>query len=283
MPRPMVLSPNPLCLTFEKQAEKIWNDLTSAQSMGLIHDEETVTNNLLLEIQRAHPIDVITVQFFKPQEKFTGADWEWWLTDGNSWFGLLIQAKRLGPTSHKYAGLKHGVGKEKTPQIELLLNWARHKGIDPLYFFYNYGSGRLESLPWNCGSIAPTIGQLGCTVAHAATVKSVLARGGAGLAKMSAISSPLRCLVCCEALAFPDNSLPGRIHGVTRRLRALGVPDEAGDKRAVDWPTPRRVPPSYVQRLIETPVEQRGGIIEELRREVGHVGRLVVIMEKRVD
>jgi hypothetical protein len=195
------LCSGPLCFTFEKQAEKIWNALTAAQSMGLAYGEETVTDNLLLEVQKAHPREVITVPFWKPQEKFTGADWEWWLTDGRTWFGLLIQAKRLGRTSHKYEGLKHRVGKERIPQIELLLKWARDKEIDPLYFFYNHDNGRVGSLPWNCGSMFPSPAQLGCTVAHAAAVERLLvAQGGAGLPKMSTISNPLRCLVCCTAL-----------------------------------------------------------------------------------
>ena len=121
--------------------------------------------------------------------------------------------------------------------------------------------------------------QLGCTVAHAAAVKRLLVQGGAGLPKMSTISSLLRCLVCCTGLASPDNSLPERTHGVTRRLRALAL-DDPPDESNIDWPAPRRAPPSYVQRLIETPGEERGRIIEELRREIGQVGALVVFKEK---
>ena len=165
----------------------------------------------------------------------------WWLTDDQSWFGLLIQAKRLGRTTHKYGGLKHRVGKDRIPQIDILLNCARHKGIDPLYFFYNYNSGRLGSLQWSCGSIYPNMAQLGCTVAHAAAVKRLLVQGGAGLPKMSTISSLLRCLVCCTGLASPDNSLPERTHGVTRRLRALAL-DDPPDESNIDWPAPRRAP-----------------------------------------
>ena len=250
--------------------------------MGLIHDEETITNNLLLGVQKAHPTDVITLQFRKPQEKFTGADWEWWLTDGQSWFGLLIQAKRLGSTTHKYDGLKHRVGKSATPQIELLLNCARQKGIDPLYVFYNYNSGRLGSLQWSCSRIYPNMAQLGCTVAHAAGVQRLLVQGGAGLPKMSTISNPLRCLVCCPALLSPDNSLPERVHSVAQRLRALAL-DGSPDERLVDRPAPRRVPPSYVQRLVETPLEDRGRIIEELRQAAGRIGALVVFKETRED
>ena len=198
--------------------------------MGIDLDEKTITNNLLLEIQRAHPANVITLQFLTPQEKFTGADWEWWMTDGKSWFGLLIQAKRLGRKTHKYAELKHRVGKNRTPQIKLLLDWAKYKGIDPFYFFYNYNSGKLGSLQWSCDDNSPKMAQLGCTVAHAAAVKRLLVQGGAGLPKMSTISNPLRCLVCCAGVASPDNSLPGRTHGVTQRLRALAMdtpPDDS--------------------------------------------------------
>ncbi len=281
MPKPTVL-PDCLCQTFGEQAEKIWRDLTSAQLMGLIRDEETITNNVLLEVKKAHPTDVITLQFRKPQEKFTGADWEWWLTDGQNWFGLLIQAKRLGATTHKYDGLKHNVGKSATPQIDLLLNCARQKGIDPLYFFYNYDSGRLASLHWSCNRIYPNVAQLGCTVAHAAGVKRLLVQGGAGLPKMSTISSPLSCLVCCTGVSFPANSLPGRSHGMTQRLRTLAL-DGSPDESLVDRPAPRRVPPSYVQKLIETPLEERGRIIEELRQAVGQIGALVVFKEKRED
>ncbi len=271
-----------LCLTFEEQAERIWHDLTSAQLMGIIRDEETVTNNLLFEVQKEHPTDLITVQFRKPQEKFTGADWEWWLTDNNIWFGLLIQAKRLGSITHKYDGLNYKVGSNGTRQIDLLLRHAQGKNLDPLYLFYNYNSGNLGSLNWNCGSVFWNSTQLGCTVAHAAAVKRLLGQGGAGLPKIGAISSPLRCLVCCTGLASPADSLPGRAHGVTRRLRALTF-DELADESVGDGPTPRRAPPSYVRRLIATPVEERGRIIEELRREIGEVGALVVSIQRQYD
>ena len=145
--------------------------------MGLIHDEETITNNLSWESKKAHPTDVITLQFRKPQEKFT-PDWEWWLTDGQSWFGLLIQAKRLGSQHINTTVLNTGLGKMRLPQIELLLNCARQKGIDPLYVFYNYNSGRLGSLQWSCSRIYPNMAQLGCTAfAHACRSAAFVSAG----------------------------------------------------------------------------------------------------------
>jgi hypothetical protein len=61
---------------------------------------------------------------------------------------------------------------------------------------------------------------LGCTVAHVEAVKRKLSLGGAGLPKMTTVSYPLPCLVCCSVLADPDASLPGRAYGITKRLRA---------------------------------------------------------------
>jgi hypothetical protein len=48
---------------------------------------------------------------------------------------------------------------------------------------------------------------------------------------------------------------------------------------AADRPGLRREPPSYVRRLLDTPLDGRGRIIEELRREAGTIGTLVIMRE----
>jgi hypothetical protein len=271
-----------LCRTFADQSAKIWDDLMMAQMSGRVWDEETITNILLRDVERAHPQDVATFQFKKPQEKVTGADWEWWLTDGRLWLGLLIQAKRLDPESYRYRGIKHRVGTDQIPQIDLLLRWADFKGIDPLYLFYNYSNTRLHALNWNCGSMDPDLEQLGCTIAHAGAVKRVLSYGGAGLPKMSTVSYPLRCLVCCPMLADPDDSLPGRAHGITKSLRGLlSDRDDHVDPVGPRPPGIRDEPPAYVQRLLAASLDERGPIIEEVRSQVGPISALVVIKERR--
>jgi hypothetical protein len=80
-------------------ARKIWKQLGTARALGINRGEETVTDDFLLDVQAAHPTEVATFQFNKPEEAITGADWEWWLTDGRKWAGLLIQAKILNPKS----------------------------------------------------------------------------------------------------------------------------------------------------------------------------------------
>jgi hypothetical protein len=131
-----LLHSRPLRHTFGIESASVWTDLHKASVTGLIRGEETITDDLLLNIQTAHPYEVITYQFNRREESFTDADWEWWLTDGRLWFGLLIQAKRLNPKSHRHPQINKRVGKKK-PQIDLLIEQAALKDIDPLYFFYN--------------------------------------------------------------------------------------------------------------------------------------------------
>ena len=69
---------------------------------------------------------------------------------------------------------------------------------------------------------------------------------------------------------LPDEPcLPPRADEIFRAAEVLPSAD-------VDRPALRLTPPTYVQRLIETPIEERGGIIEEIRRKIGPVGALVV-------
>jgi hypothetical protein len=272
------LSSPPLCRTFTDQSQKIWRDLSRAQVAGLRRGEETITEVLLQDIHDAHPREVVTFPFNKREEGFTGADWEWWLTDDRLWLGLLIQAKRLDPKSHKYPGMKHKSQNAPASQIDLLLDQANSKAIDPIYCFYNYSPSWQSFLSWNCCSDIHDTSVLGCTVAHAGAVKRKLDRGGAGLPKLSTISYPVSCLVCCSVRADPDASLPGRAYGVTKRLRAWSGDD--GDRVALGH-GPRDEPPGYVRRLLECPPEERERVIEELRSQVGPIGTLVVIRERR--
>lgn len=114
-----LLQSDPLCGTFVAMAQKIWTDLGRARMLGINRGEETITDNFLLDVQSAHPAEVATFQFTKPEESVTGADWEWWLTNGREWVGLLIQAKILKAKANLYSSIKHKV--RGRPQIDILL------------------------------------------------------------------------------------------------------------------------------------------------------------------
>ncbi|MBR0818113.1 DUF6615 family protein [Bradyrhizobium liaoningense] len=271
-----ILPSDVLCNTFTGMARKIWNELGAARKLGINRGEETVTDNFLLDVQAAHPVEVTTFQFNKPEEAITGADWEWWLTDGRRWAGLLIQAKILKGKANLYSSIKHKV--RGRPQIDILLEQANLKGIPALYFLYNHTQLTFPKLSWNCGSIAPDIEQLGCTVAYAAAVKPLVKRGGVGITTLNPISVPLRCLVCCRVRAEPpdDPSLPSRATGIVKYLasRAADGPDR------FDVPRVRADPPDYVRELITAPIDDRQGVIERVRSRVGSVGSLVVIKDR---
>lgn len=271
-----LLHSDPLCNTFVAMAQKIWIELGLARSLGINRGEETVTDNFLLDVQAAHPAEVATFQFTKPEESITGADWEWWLTDGRQWAGLLIQAKILKPKANLYSSIKHKVRGQ--PQIDILLDQANRKDIPALYFLYNHTLLTFAKLTWNCISTAPQLAQLGCTVAYAAAVKPLIKQGGVGISTLGPVSVPLRCLVCCRSFTGPsDNpSLPSRAHGVVRYLAKLG----GGDRLYGDIPTLRSEPPSYVRELISASIDARHQVIERVRSEVGPIGSLVVIKDR---
>lgn len=267
-----LLQSDPLCSTFHAMAHKIWNELELARSLGISRGEETVTDNFLLDVQAAHPADVATFQFTKLEESITGADWEWWLTDGRLWAGLLIQAKILKLKANLYSSIKHKV--RGRPQIDIILDQANFKGIPALYFFYNHTLLDISKLTWNCLSTGLQLKQLGCTVAYAQAVKPLIKKGGAGISTLGPISVPLRCLVCCRGWATrPDNpSLPSRADGVARHLAARGGSDGISALRSE--------PPSYVRELLLAPVDERQRVIERVRSEVGPIGSLVVIKDR---
>jgi hypothetical protein len=248
-----LLPSDPLCHTFIGMARKIWNELGTARALGINRGEETVTDNFLLDVQIAHPAEVATFQFNKPDEAITGADWEWWLTDGRQWAGLLIQAKILKPKANLYSSIKHKV--RGRPQIDILLEQANLKYIPALYFFYNHTQLTFPKLSWNCGSSRPDIEQLGCTVAYAAAVKPLVKQGGVGITTLSPISVPLRCLVCCRVRAQPQHapSLPSRVNGIVHFLATLA----ATDGTRFDVPRVRSDPPGYVRELIAAPIEDK--------------------------
>lgn len=267
---------DPLCNTFVTMAQKIWTELGSARSLGIKRGEETVTDNFLLDIQAAHPAEVATFQFTKPEESITGADWEWWLTDGRQWTGLLIQAKILKLKANLYSSIKHKV--RGRPQIDILLDQADLKGIPALYFFYNHTLLTFPKLTWNCLSTVPQLEQLGCTVAYAAAVKPLIKQGGVGISTLGPACVPLRCLVCCRGLSGQSGnpSLPSRAQGVVRYLA-----DRGGVERVhVDFPALRSELPSYVSELISAPIDGRQRVIERVRSEVGPIGSLVVIKDR---
>jgi hypothetical protein len=254
-----------LCASFQTLSECVWDDLEAAAQAHLQRDEETIMNDLLLDLWRLHPHDVILVQFNKHQEARTGADWLWGLTDGTSWLAMLVQAKRLYQQTERYEKLVHAVGTPPRDQINILLNAARQVRASPAYLFYNFTTQQplAPRVHWNCASFPRRDRLFGCSVAEASAVKSILTSAGDGLSPVSRVSFPFHCLVCCPVLG---NSLPTRAHGVlssSRQITATLI--DPSSSPSTDGLTTNA--PWWASTIIAAGPEQRGAIAQSISRE----------------
>src|SRR3954463_2448765 len=66
-----LLHSDPICATFVRMEETIWDDLEKARAHGIDRGEETVTENFLLDVASSHPMEVVTFPFHKPHEAIT--------------------------------------------------------------------------------------------------------------------------------------------------------------------------------------------------------------------
>src|ERR1700730_4174070 len=98
-----------LCETFRSQSGLVWNRMAKASRVGLALSEETlITETALYEMALAHELDgkIAISLATKPQEARHGADWEWWLINGNMGVSFRVQAKRLFPNGSYQSLLK---------------------------------------------------------------------------------------------------------------------------------------------------------------------------------
>lgn len=164
------------------QSEWTWNVIGNGVPFDLVPSEETLTDSNLLSIALGTngQFALTTVRFNKSQESQNGADWEWVFINKTSQFvTLLIQAKKLYPTTDKYEAL----GKTETAmqQCETLISSASTLLATPLYVLYNYTANPPKDV---------TIAALGCRVSPASTIKNQIAAKAYSFKEIYPISSP---------------------------------------------------------------------------------------------
>lgn len=124
-----------LCTTFKRLSEWTWEEIEISKSVSFQLKEETLTDQNLLQLKRRHAKEIHTHVFNKHEEGKNGADWEWWLTDGTTYYGFRIQAKIINNDSDRFEHL-HYQGKAVIPQSEKLIVQATPKGEVPRAPFY---------------------------------------------------------------------------------------------------------------------------------------------------
>lgn len=150
----------------------------TSQNLGFAHSpgvnvsfgEETITEINLLEIRRRHPDRVKLLTFSKAQEsKITGADWEWHIIGRAYTLKMRVQAKRIYKAGA--IGNLYQKGKQASkPQIDLLIEDAKHHNLFPAYCFY---CSEVQRTYWVKGKSEPDGEpfETGCLLADAEVVK----------------------------------------------------------------------------------------------------------------
>lgn len=123
-------------------ARTVWRRRAAAKKAGLPYDEETITQDLLLDLSISYPGEIEIIPFSKPEEGDFGADWLWSFVsaDSSASLTMLVQAKKLDKTERRYSGLNQLVGDRSPPERQiasLLATAARHR-VPAMYAFYNH-------------------------------------------------------------------------------------------------------------------------------------------------
>lgn len=222
-----------------------WLSMERAAEVALAIGEESITDFVLLFLRDRHRNSVFVRKFNRRQERRTGADWEWWFTDGARWFGMLVQAKRLNPAQLTYDNLFHGRKSNHARQSNSIIATAKAAmpRLYPAYSFYNWVPTLSSNAPaCQCRNGAHL---LGFTIADAYCVKRLILNGTNHYAHVSQVARPVHCLVCCPN--HSASSVADSAHAKVGDLRGLGKIGRIQTERV---PEPVRDPPEYVRMTI---------------------------------
>lgn len=211
-----------LCETLKAKSARTWNLLGSAIDRGhRLPGEEAFTDIFVAELNLEHPHEVFSRTITRNHESKTGADLELWFHQNGSYFGMLLQAKKLQENG-RYSGIGRvdAAGKRQITKLIRSTRYGEFKGLVPLYLFYN---GRVPGLPATPSDRCPTEQDWdlrGCTVANAQVVKKMVQKvkwGELEYLELAKVSLPWSCLVCCGRIS--GDTLPAK----TRNLLELRV------------------------------------------------------------
>jgi hypothetical protein len=238
---------------------KTWGDLRDAYNTGYPMKEESITDFLLLELQRSHPNEVVVRPFSRYIEgRSTGADWEWWFESGGVYLGMRVQARILDGSDLTYKGLFKSNNKCRCRQVNKLLQSAKRANLPAIYCFYNFWPKGMYESVWNCPTFHPRDEYLGCAIADAVVIRNIIKhKSTQRLADIQPICNPWMCLVCCEGYSRPGDSLPYRVQSfvkvLLRRKHELPEQDTEGAGMIEESLLPKvtEKPPDYVLRVKE--------------------------------
>ena len=241
--------------TLERLSIDIWERLRTLKFLpparSVRFGEETITDILMLDLNRSPFRRAIFTQTPKHREAQRGTDFECWLgSDSLGWIRLAIQAKKLDVKSDRYNSLNHKVNASKgtkKSQIEILENYATSNGAVPLYCLYNYSDDVDPCRHWHCCQRPFRVEEMGCTLTPSSVIKRSIKQWGKrnfDFIHEFQGTLPWRCLASCPNI--------GEAFALTDETDSPGFPSESS--RFFET-RPRRyaeLPPSLRERVRDT-------------------------------
>ncbi|WP_155387724.1 DUF6615 family protein [Catellatospora paridis] len=184
---------------FLDRAMWVHQRVTDAGRARLDLHEETITQDLLLDISLALPMTTVR-SFTRRQEARTGADWQWeWWFGGSSWFGMRVQAKRLKRLKDGTVGydLGYRTGRSKSRQVDALIADARQAQMQAVYVLYNGRDLDVDGVQWNCKKLRPSAGFFGVSLLPASVARLLANVGTVDWTTVAQYSVPWSCLFDC--------------------------------------------------------------------------------------
>ena len=211
-------------------SKDVWERLRDvkalARARSIRFGEETITDLLMLDLNRQAATMSIFTQTPKQEEAKTGTDFECWLgSDSTGWIRLAVQAKRLDLKSERYASFNSSLNGSK--QIDRLERYARRHGALALYCLYNFSESVNRTRHWHCCQRPYLQEELGWTLTPAFNVRTSIKLWGKrnfDFIHSQEETIPWRCLASCPKV----QELYKKAVGQTRTLVAEEGPSMLG-------------------------------------------------------
>lgn len=186
--------------------------LSLADAYSVPTGEETITETILLDLRLELGPYIEVEPFTKYQEsRRTGADWEWWFSDGagQRMYGMRVQAKRLkvkaGTPQYDF-GYKPRFSKLR--QVDRLVQAAARDGLPAVYALYNGPELDLSAFEWTCCTEPKSEGVFGVSMLSADAALRLADTGDTSLAQTGSLSRPWSCAALCPTKLRIAEALP---------------------------------------------------------------------------
>lgn len=242
-----------MCQSFRDNAREVQRDLDDALRLGISRNEVTITEDILLNLARAHsPRSLKIKTYTQHEEAQNGADWEFWFCNSKGLgIAVRVQAKKLS-RSGKYESLFYKKDAHKqngSSQCEELIN--KSGASIPIYVFYNGLNNFSIPLKWLKLQHYPFCAQItdwGISMCSAYSVKDAMRNNGKRPKDIGNMLPWHRLVCACCCANFPSNfDLPSFVGNSLQSLFMDG--DREEDRRLSFEPTTDR--PRWVGQLNE--------------------------------